>query len=520
MITRLPKWAELTFASHCAAAGALAHPPEEDQNGWDYLVEFPQQTHPGPADTHPPAKSAYVQIKSVRQRRLTSRVTLSNALKAAQSTQPWFLVLVFVDKKTMSAEIYAIHVWEDFIRRALKAVRVAENAGKPLNRCTLSVTFSAINRHDGDGDLVPWMQGVIAAHEPDYQQKKQKLYQAVGYEDGTGIGKCTIGASSLDELANNVLGLGSGLSLSEFSFTSSRFGVVSPKPDVDYSGEGHIFITPNPVDTCEVRLRANDALYSLKGQVFALGEPLLPRGERRVRFSAECLAIVVATDSLEVKSFNARLDPDSKRALHILEAFAALKDCCQTGTQVDLQVWARGQRVIGGTGSPNDKPLGSVSWGRLAVAMRKLRGLLVGNEDSVKVTLKEAVKGGQRLAVFTETINAPSLRLEFEPTEETPPKIDSLVFYSFAEVGDFLFFALFESELIKETPIGSRRQLDFDAPKLIDSYALENPTPQQKEQMEKDYQQYLETREQQGHPAGIGEILAFSQATMTQPKAA
>jgi hypothetical protein len=323
MIARLPKWAELKFESQCAAADAIAHPPEEDQNGWDYFVEFPQQIYPGPADTHPPAKSAYVQIKSARKRKLTCRVTLSNALKAAQSTQPWFLVLVFVDKKTASAEVYAVHLWEDFIRRALKAVRIAENAGKPLNRCTLSVKFSAIDRHDGN--LVPWMQAVIAAHEPNYQKKKQELYQAVGYEDGTGVGKVTISASSFDEIADNFLGLGSGLCLSEFSFTPSRFGVVSPKPEIDYSGEGKLIITPSPVDTCEVRLRANDASYSLKGEVFTLGEPLLPREERRIRFSAEFFEMVLApTSGLEVKTFHARIDPDSKRTLHTLEAFAAL----------------------------------------------------------------------------------------------------------------------------------------------------------------------------------------------------
>jgi hypothetical protein len=344
------------------------------------------------------------------------------------------------------------------------------------------------------------------------------MYQAVGYEDGTGVGKFTASASNFAEIANNFLGLGSGLSLSEFSFTPSRFGVLSPKPDVDYKGEGKVIITPDPVDTCEVRLRANEVLYSLKGQVFALGEPVLPRGESWFRFSAEFFELVTAY-ALEKKTFKAYLDPDSKRTLHTLEAFASLNDWCQTGTQVDLQVWTRGHRVLGGTISLNGEASGKTSWGRLAAAMRKLRGLLVGNEDSVTVSLNEVVKGGQRLAVFTEIINTPSMRLEFEPTEETPSKIDSLIFYSFAEVGDFLFFALYESELTKETPIGSRRQLVFGAPKRIDSYAIENPTPQQREQMGKDYQRFLETRERQCHPAGLGEILAFSQATV-QPRAA
>jgi hypothetical protein len=518
MIARLPKWAELKFESECAVVGAIAHPPEEDQNGWDYLVEFAQQSHPGPADTHPPAKSAYVQIKSIRRRNLTCRVTLSNALKAAQSTQPWFLILVFVDKRTSSAEIYAVHLWEDFIRRALKAVRMAENTGKPLNRCMLSIKFSAADQHNGN--LVSWMQAAIAEHEPHYQQKKQNLYQAVGYEDGTGVGKVTISASNFDEIADNFLGLGGGLSLSEFSFTPSRFGLISPKPDVDYSGEGKLIITPTPVDTCEVRLRAKGVLYVLKGQVFALGKPIVPRKEMRVRFSAEFLELVVVPNGgLETKGVSARIDPNSKKTLHTLEAFAALNECRETGVKVDLQVWARGSRIIGGTVSLNDNSIGRADWGRLTAAMRKLRGLLAGNEDSVRVSLNEILRSGHRFAVFVEIINAPSLRLEIEPTEETPSEIDALVFYSFAEVGAFLFFALFESELIREAPIGSRRQFDFGPPRLIDSYVIENPTLQQKEQMEGDYQRYFQDREQRGHPAGLGEIFAFSQANKAQPRA-
>jgi hypothetical protein len=49
---------------------------------------------------------------------------------------------------------------------------------------------------------------------------------------------------------------------------------------------------------------------------------------------------------------------------------------------------------------------------------------------------------------------------------------------------------------------------------------IENPTPQQRGKMEIDYQRYLGTREQQRHPVGIGEVLAFSQAIKAQPGAA
>lgn len=79
---RLPKYAETTFERACSSADAYAHPPEEDRNGWDYMVEFADRKHPGPPDLHPPGSKAFVQIKSSSGQRLTCRVKSSNALKA------------------------------------------------------------------------------------------------------------------------------------------------------------------------------------------------------------------------------------------------------------------------------------------------------------------------------------------------------------------------------------------------------------------------------------------------------
>src|SRR2546430_1600221 len=141
MITRLPKWAELTFAGHCAAAGAIAHPPDEDLNGWGYLVDFLLRHILGPAVRNPLATSTYGSV--------------------------------------------------------------------------------------------------------------------------TGIVTFTISASNFEEIASNFLGLGSGLPICNFSFTPARFGVLSPKPDIDFLGDGKVVISPNPVDTCEVKIRANETSYSL-----------------------------------------------------------------------------------------------------------------------------------------------------------------------------------------------------------------------------------------------------------------
>src|SRR4051794_2524556 len=113
MIRRLPRYAETELQRLCAKAGALCHAVDEDESGWDRLIEFPEKDFPGPADTRPPRLVAYGQVKSVEKGSLTCRVKLSNALRAAQSPQPWFIVLVTGETHRHPSRVFAVHVWDD-----------------------------------------------------------------------------------------------------------------------------------------------------------------------------------------------------------------------------------------------------------------------------------------------------------------------------------------------------------------------------------------------------------------------
>jgi hypothetical protein len=95
MIKCIPMFAQDLFQTLCSADGALCHPVRQDRRGWDYLVEFPEPSLPGPPDTHPGSKKAYVQVKSAEQGGpLTCPIRLSNALRSTNSHDPWFIVLI------------------------------------------------------------------------------------------------------------------------------------------------------------------------------------------------------------------------------------------------------------------------------------------------------------------------------------------------------------------------------------------------------------------------------------------
>jgi hypothetical protein len=232
MIKRFPRYAEKKLQILCAAAGALCHEVDEDESGWDALIELPTKSYSGPADTHPPRSSAYVQVKSTQNRHPRCQVKLSNALRAAQSPQPWFIVLVTAKSQNRPVKLYAVHVWEELIKKTLEAVRRAENEGQLLHRRLLTIPFTESDEKRDD-QLIQWMQDSIDAVKPEYDLAKRAINQTAGYEQGSGTGLLTITANTEQEILNNFLGLGDGLRVSRFTFTPSRFGIASPKPVID-----------------------------------------------------------------------------------------------------------------------------------------------------------------------------------------------------------------------------------------------------------------------------------------------
>jgi hypothetical protein len=104
-------------------------------------------------------------------------VKLSNALKAAQSRDPWFVVLTA--GTGAQPKIYAVRVWGALLKSTLKAVRQASIKGAPLHRKRLATRFGDEDLHTDD--LIGWMKGAIDAVGPDYGGAKRHAYETVGY---------------------------------------------------------------------------------------------------------------------------------------------------------------------------------------------------------------------------------------------------------------------------------------------------------------------------------------------------
>ena len=411
MIGRLPRFAELKLQSLCAEANALSHKTEEDERGWDFLVELPAKPFDGPPDMRPSSPDVYVQVKSTRNNRLACPIKLTNALLAAQSPHPWFVVLVRA-RPGGQTKLYAVHVWEAIMRNTLKDARRAHYEKRPLNQTHLIVHFSPAD--EKSGELIPWMQAEIDRVKPHYDEVKRSIYENAGFEEGRGSGVMTLHARNPQELRRNFLGLGDGLRVSSFTYTASRFGMEDPEPKIK-DQDGTIHFTPSPSGEGELRFRtsATTETITLPAAIYS-APPGVPFEEKTFRFSAPCAEIVVTPSDPTCDT--AEIHLSERQNLETLENYATLKAWFQDGP-IELQIWSQAGRIsVGNLRSQASRETG---WKDIAAAFKLLRTIASpADQARIKMDLEDlpSVSG---LKTFLDVSMASTVRIEFEPVDNS-----------------------------------------------------------------------------------------------------
>ena len=502
-VKRLARYAETSFASLCALGGALCHESQEDENGWDYLVELPEDERSGPADTAPPGKQAFVQVKSTLNPRLSCSIKLSNALKAARSPDPWFVILM-VDGAP-GPKTYAIHIWARQMDEWLRAGRQASVDDVPVHRRRVTLRFSEADLHSGD--LVEWMQETIAAAAPDYALAKKAIYETVGYEDGYGGGEMSFSADDAEQLFDELLGLGTGLPVNKFTFTPSRFGISDKAPLVDLSA-GTVLITPNAAGECELRIRGPKSTrpISVSGKVFGLGMPWLPKEQQRVRVSAPGFEIVW---SIEGQSkFTARLDSETRVPLDDVLNFSTMMAWLGTGV-IDVQVWVRNRRFLGGVLEADDVRRGA-DWDKVREVVATLRGLQPNSDSTLTVSVADIGRAVPQLYRMHQFTCPSEMSLEFEPFPDQPYDFEKVLYYTTADAGELTAYALVEREVLHwgEAPKG-RKRVEFGGPVVRESWLVANADEAQRKLAEGDYQYHLAQMQKTAKVLGMNDIAGF-----------
>lgn len=504
-IERLPRFAETRFANLCAAYGATATKTDEDENGWDYFVEFPAKTSTRLADQQPPSNTAYIQVKSTRSKTPTCRIKVSNALKAAQSRQPWFVILFALPVESECPRIYVTHVWESLMSKILAAVRRAVVDKSQLHRREISIKFSSAD--DKTEDLLTWMESAIDGVGASYESQKNLIFENIGYEKGYATGQLQVSAQSDDEILDNLLGLGRGLTVEYFTYTPTRFGIPLNEPEASFNS-GTVHITPEPIGQARITLRGPDvsSQISIEAQVFVADLPDSAERKTRFRFSAEYIDVIWSGSGSGRCDLS--LDHDRKMDLQTIQEYATIHSWGHMGP-VEVQIWFKGSRVLSGT-TEMEQGKQYDGWPKIRDITTTLRQICSPSDERIiRLSIRQIAQKFSDLHLVSQAISPSVFLLDLVPPTPLPERIDILLYYLEVQVGSYVFYVLMERPFRHEGESDGRRRIVFGKPTIREMYVLQDPTDQQRQQMADDYERYFNESAKSMNPIGLRNLKEF-----------
>lgn len=469
MSDTLPKVAERLFALLCGEVPGLTcnRSSDEDNAAWDYVVHFPPDPRDSrPRDEQPGRETAFVQVKSTDAAPFVVQLKLSNALRMAKESQPYFLVLVV--GKGNARRILARHFWAEEIENTLRRVRQAEVSGHRdrLNRQRLTLRLS--DQDDHTNDLLAWMQAAIRAVRGDYPSAKSAIVNSVGYEKGGTRFSVTLSGSP-DEIVDWELGLRPTPTISSLKLSRERFGIELPDPSFDGAGY-EISIEPNG-QACLVKLlhRAESVAVTLAGTLYWSRLAAAVTGQRPWRADLGCLTLVLRSGEL---TGGIELDFTERMPLPQLLDRLTIAGWSGEGA-VSATLFTGGARTELGLLDLPDRADGDDGWKEVGAWVRTLRTLVdahPGNDPQISIS--DLMTSGVWLKRFHGLFSGASMRIEHSPGENDDPT-HAIIYRLRCDVGAWCFFAIVRREVAVDTVIEGKRTLYLKPVELLEAYVLE-----------------------------------------------
>ena len=441
--TDLGRIGEKTFSAACSKLGITCNPSTEDDNGWDFLIEWPSQPHGGSADTVPDRFRALVQIKTTKSKKSVANLKLSAALSLTKAALPAFIMIVRVNSDGDPVSFGLVHIWKAEIGRTLAAVRRAERDGKALHRQKISYRSDRI--FDDATLAIGAMHADMAAEYPDYSSTKTAFGKDAGYDAMASEMKVTFDLDSQDDVIDWSLGLGEGLPVRKLDAWTTRFGVTLPDNRLSGSS-GRIFIEPTGrAATLQFRL-PDGSSFSESVEVIASALPGLPSDKQRFRVKCDLFDFVIGNDGDTTFNLNAEPEQDGVQSLNRIARIAKLRSF-GGGSQIALKLFADGRsQSLGSINFTRNTP--EPSWPVIAVGVPVLINISAMAPGDVTDTAKLADIFEHRtmwaLDVMAKLVGSNSLRIDFDTDANVEGPYRTLRGYFAVPVGADFYHALIE----------------------------------------------------------------------------
>jgi hypothetical protein len=257
----LGKKGEARFSEICSDTKLVRNPSiDHDRTGWDFIVEFEQQTPSGSEtlDTRRSPLSAHVQVKTMWNKNDRFRMRLSAAERLAKEPKPAFVYVFKVNNKLDFASAHLVHILDDNLATILKRLRKEQAKGtKPhrINKKYITFKVSTFGRKiEPTGEAL--RQSISEFCGPDldaYIDRKRKQLQDLGFEPGRFQFTTTFKVESMDWLVDGLLGLRE-LEVTAGQAFETRFGIKLSQNEPTFA-KSVMRVNPAKADACIVTVR-------------------------------------------------------------------------------------------------------------------------------------------------------------------------------------------------------------------------------------------------------------------------
>ena len=460
--------AQHEFNLLCSRASLTCNRSEEDDHGWDFIVEIPApSTHDLPADKVPALKQVLVQVKSTKGRSATTRLKVSNALKFAKAELPCFVIL-FHECSDGRRRIYAYHFWEELIESALKRGREVSAAHKLPHKTTMNISFS--DRDEHSDDLIAWMRDTVNALPKEYGSEKQMLYETLGYAGERNYrAEVTFGPlKGVEELVDHQLGLTDFLPVSHIKLIDSRFGIDAPSPILE-STSGELELRPDPREGNVVLQASNGDIISLPATARSPAIPGLPPEKSKLRIETWLFTAVLPSGEISFQSVDNLMD----RKLPIERLVDFVSFVSWNGPISAKLVTAARPPLdfslnLSVTGEKGD-------WLKLVNIAKTLWEIQSrAGVATVELALRDLQNSWSELSVFHDILTAEDMRLGIVQDSTWEPEICSrmLGYFDF-EVGGVTFLVVFDAPISEQSAQEDRILLNLGERVCLDCFVGE-----------------------------------------------
>lgn len=407
---RVSRMGEDTLALLCSAEDVVANRVEDDQRGWDFLLQWPSPPSDLSPDLRPTPLSCFVQVKSRNRAVRSWKLKLSNALRYAQENQPYFVVLmIFAPGQVSPAKIYVQHFWADQMRAALAAARQAHLDGRDdFHKIDFPIVFQDEEACTPQ-TLVATLAKAMEKIGPAYPARKMALRQTLGYEDGGAVGRFRFDDSvDLETFVDMLLGR-VAVPVTNFEVRDERFGLAGSVLLPASSGMMSVQVEPRADCTLVITSPDGAETVRLSGGVYAPGMPNLPPEVQKLRLWAPPLEVIMRRTGEQTIT----LSYDGAAQYDILTLQRIVSLWAWSG-QGDLQIeaWSLGRPMLKGSA-----PLGGVKggpyWLRLHRILRRLLAFAPADvwPAGARFNLVDMMEGINDLAKFAGMVSDPGMTL-------------------------------------------------------------------------------------------------------------